>query len=218
VATETLNWRAARAFIDRVRVRECCTAPTDAPAWMHEQAAAPYLCRGLPSEPEEGSPFRVLVSGWTDIEGVMVLAPENDFPADLRAGLAALSERALRDLLLSFPAGATGLFYYSAPLALAILAEVLDGHAREGYYATPESPIAMGPRSVRRLGPEDHGALDAHWSPVLACRAPRRGPPGFRGDPSGGRTFLSVGSSAAAGDRDRQRERGFEPRSHGGVR
>lgn|GEM_PF-907740 len=170
MAVETRDWRAARALMDVAKVTECCTAPPEAPAWMREPDAVPYLCLGLPAEPTAESPFRVLASGWPDLEGVMVLAPENDFPADLRVGLVARSERALRDLLLAFPAGATGLFYYSAPWGLGVLSELLEGQplpSREGYYAAPDTLAPVRSRPVRRLTEDDHAVLDAHWSPEV---------------------------------------------------
>ncbi len=170
LAVETQDWAAVRAFVDAAKVRECCTAPPDAPSWMHEPDGVPYLCLGLPPAPAEGTPFRVFATGWTDIEGVMILMPEPDFPADLRASVVARSERALRDLLLAFPRGTTGLFYHSAAWALPVLHELFAGQplpAREGYYAARDTFAPARTRLARRLGAGDYDVLRAHWSPTV---------------------------------------------------
>ena len=164
MAVETLDWRAARAFVDEAKVRECCTAPTDAPEWMWQADAVPYLCLGLPEKPpaQRDTPFHVFASGWTQLEGVMIQMPEPDFAADVRAAVVARIERALRDLLLTFPPGVTGLFYYSAPWALDVLSELFDGQslqAREGYFATAKTFTPARTWPVRRLGDGDYEVL-----------------------------------------------------------
>ncbi len=172
MAVETLDWRAARAFVDEAKVRECCTAPTDAPEWMWQADAVPYLCLGLPEKPpaQRDTPFHVFASGWTQLEGVMIQMPEPDFAAGVRAAVVARSERALRDLLLTFPPGVTGLFYYSAPWALDVLSELFEGQslpAREGYFATAQTFTPARTWPVRRLGDGDYEVLHAHWSPEV---------------------------------------------------
>ncbi|HKF78148.1 MAG TPA: RNA methyltransferase [Candidatus Dormibacteraeota bacterium] len=85
--------------------------------------AARFLARALGEPPGPGKPdlaallgglgmptpaacsARLLVSGWPDLEGVVVIFPEPAPNAEVGAVLAAASERALRDLLLAFPSG-----------------------------------------------------------------------------------------------------------------
>ena len=170
MAIETDDWHVARVLLNEAKVSGCCIAPPDAPAWMHTADAVPYLCLGLPATPAEAPEMRVYTSGWPTTEGVMVLDPNEAFTADMRAGLAVRSERALRDLLGAVPRGMTVLFYYAEAWILDVLKELCVGQelpAREGYFCTPQAFTPDTRQPVLHLGPADHDVLRDHWSPAV---------------------------------------------------
>lgn len=54
--------------------------------------------------------YTIFTSGWHDLEGVMLMTPENTLDVDFRVFLSAKTERSLRELLLAFPRRSSGLF------------------------------------------------------------------------------------------------------------
>jgi len=172
MATETRDYAAVDRFIQSVKLRECFTPPPAAPEWMGDNI--PYL--GLrvltgPCVPFESvftSPeAKIFISGWTDIEAVLAFAPEPEFDADLRAVVAATNERALRDVLLTFPRDRVGFFYVGGVWPLTTMAEVLDGQvmpAREGYYASHDTFIPDRTHPVRQLTDADYELVREQWS------------------------------------------------------
>src|SRR5437868_6429291 len=111
MAQESRDYQAACDYMNRAKIRECYVAEPGAPETLRDAGMIPYIGMGLPTEPAEATAFQVFMSGWEKTEGVMILMPEPDFDADLRVGIAADNERALRNLLLAFPAGKVGFFY-----------------------------------------------------------------------------------------------------------
>jgi hypothetical protein len=172
MATETSDYAAVDRFIEQIKLRECYTPLPGAPEWMG--CNIPYLGRGVPAgsgvprgSVSDSSLSRVFVSGWGEIEAVLVCAPELDFDADVRVLVAATNERALREVLLAFPRGLVGLFYVGGAWPLTTMAEVLDGQvmpAREGYYATRDTFIPDRTHRVRQLTLADYDLIREQWS------------------------------------------------------
>lgn len=72
--------------------------------------------------------YQIFIAGWAQLEGVMVLTPDEEPDVDLAVEISATNERALRDLLLSFPRTKVGRFRCAKRWMINALAEVLDGH------------------------------------------------------------------------------------------
>ena len=77
--------------------------------------------------------YQIFTAGWGQLEGVMVLAPSQESDADLVVEISATNERALRDLLLSFPRTKVGRFRCGSRWMFNALAEILDGHEMSDY-------------------------------------------------------------------------------------
>src|SRR4051794_36183822 len=128
MAVETTDYVEALDFINHAKIRDCyIPTPTAPPQFQDERQLLeliPYLGLGLKAGTAPGGApaARAFATGWTGIEGVMLLQPEPEFDADLRASLAADNERALRDLLLAFPPGQVGFFYLAAEWMQPVLA------------------------------------------------------------------------------------------------
>ncbi len=138
MAVEAGGDEAALAFLRRAMVRECLTVAPDAPEPLWDEQPLSELiaslCFGLPAEAarlhatdERAAGFQLITAGWTGLEGVMLLQPEPEFRADLRACVTATTERALRDLLRAFLPGRLGFFYLGGEWMLPALAEFFDG-------------------------------------------------------------------------------------------
>lgn len=54
--------------------------------------------------------YKVVTSGWLELEGAMIMTPDNIANADYRVYLIATNERSLWELLLAFPRKAVGMF------------------------------------------------------------------------------------------------------------
>lgn len=54
--------------------------------------------------------YTIFTSGWLNLEGAMLMTPENTLDADYKVFLTAKTERSLRDLLLAFPRRSIGIF------------------------------------------------------------------------------------------------------------
>ena len=76
--------------------------------------------------------YQIFISGWGQLEGVMVLTLAQELNADLLVEISATNERALRDLLLSFPRTKVGCFRGCGRWMSNAFAEVLDGHEIPG--------------------------------------------------------------------------------------
>ena len=185
MATETTDYAAVLAFLRQAERRDCLLADAALPEQLRAQAGGGALDAGLADAYAEyrrtgrwRRSYRVFATGWTELEGVLILAPAAGADADLRASIAATNERALRELLLAFPRGQVGHFFYAAAWMLPTLAELLDGDALPGQTAYRGikrgsgriEPAAHAPRDQR---PADAAALD--WrEQVPAAPRPRR--------------------------------------------
>lgn len=173
MATETHDYAAAMAFIERAKLRDCFIPAPHTPPWLGP--TVPYLGMGLrpdapPPAPGELPTFQVWASGWGQIEGVLIATPEVDFDADLKACVAATDERALRDLLLAFPRGALGLFYFGSAWMLPTFQELFDGEpmpAREGYVATAATFAPDRSVPARQLVAPNDPVVQRQWGAAV---------------------------------------------------
>ena len=185
MAAETTDYAAVLAFVREVEQRDCLPADSALPGQLRTRPESDALDAGLADAYAEyrrtgrwRRSYRVFATGWTELEGVLILAPAAGADADLRASIAATNERALRELLLAFPRGHVGHFSYAAAWMLPTLAELLDGNALPGQTAYRGikrgsgriEPAAPAPRDQR---PAAAAAVD--WSAqVPAAPRPRR--------------------------------------------
>ena len=162
MATETTDYAAVLAFVRQAERRDCLLADPALPEQLRTQPGGGALDAGLADAYAAyrrtgrwRRSYRVFAAGWTELEGVLILAPAAGADAGLQAGIAATNERALRELLLAFPRGRVGHFSYAAAWMLPTLAEMLDGvalPAYTAYFATADTFTSCQPQPVRRFG------------------------------------------------------------------
>lgn len=71
--------------------------------------------------------YQVLTSGWQQLNGVLLMTPENALDADYKVYLSATTERGLRELLLAFPRRCTGMFHPTEAWMDNGIRDVLEG-------------------------------------------------------------------------------------------
>ena len=71
--------------------------------------------------------YQVFVTGWQQLDGVMLLEPMNTSDSDYRVHLTTTTERSLRELLVAFPRRYTGLFHLSEKWIENRIQDVLEG-------------------------------------------------------------------------------------------
>ena len=71
--------------------------------------------------------YEVFVAGWQQLDGVMLLEPENTLDYDYQAHLITTNERSLRELLLAFPRRQIGLFHLTEKWIENRIRDVLEG-------------------------------------------------------------------------------------------
>ncbi len=71
--------------------------------------------------------YEVRVAGWQQLDGVMLLRPENTLENDYQVHITATNERSLRELLLAFPRRRVGLFHLTEKWIENRLPDVIDG-------------------------------------------------------------------------------------------
>ena len=72
--------------------------------------------------------YKVFVTGWQQLDGVMFLEPTDTPNSDYQVHLTTTTERSLRELLLAFPRGRTGLFPLTEKWIDDRLHDLLDGN------------------------------------------------------------------------------------------
>ena len=72
--------------------------------------------------------YEVFVTGWQQLDGVMLLEPMDAQDADYRVHLTITTERSLRELLIAFPRRYTGLFHLSEKWVENRIHDVLEGN------------------------------------------------------------------------------------------
>ena len=173
MATETTDYAAVLAFVREAERRDCLLADPALPEQLRTQPGSGALDVGLADAYAAyrrtgrwRRSYRILATGWTELEGVLILAPSAAADADLQASVAATNERALRELLLVFPRGRVGHCSYAAAWMLPTLAEMLDGvalPAHAAYFATTDTFTPCQPQPVRRLGSGDYDLVRGRW-------------------------------------------------------
>lgn len=71
--------------------------------------------------------YQVFTSGWLNIEGAMLVKPEDTLDADYRVYLTATTERSLRELLLAFPRQCAGMFHIAEEWIEKRIGDILEG-------------------------------------------------------------------------------------------
>ena len=71
--------------------------------------------------------YQVFVTGWQQLDGVMLLEPEDTYDSDYRVHLITTTERSLRELLIAFPRRYTGLFHPNEKWVENRIHDVLEG-------------------------------------------------------------------------------------------
>ena len=99
--------------------------------------------------------YQIFIAGWVQLEGVMVLTPAQELDADLLVEISATNERALRDLLLSFPRSKVGCFRCGDRWMFNPLGEILDGHEMPDYGDCCFLGIKRGSKNVSIVSPTE---------------------------------------------------------------
>lgn len=177
MATETLDFEAVLRYIDQAKAQSCALPTRDVPGPLCDPenlaAIIPYLDQGLGHGPDgirkpEG--LKVFATGWNALEGVLLIAPEPDFNADLRITIAATNERALRDLLFTVPGGKVAFFYLAGDWMLPAVNALFEGRvlpSREGYYATEHVFLPHRAYPARRLEAQEYALVQTQWSEIV---------------------------------------------------
>ena len=71
--------------------------------------------------------YQVFVTGWQQLDGVMLLEPEDTFDSDYRVDLITTTERGVRELLLAFPRRYTGLFHFNEKWIAHRIQDIFEG-------------------------------------------------------------------------------------------
>ncbi|MDE0085144.1 MAG: RNA methyltransferase, partial [Candidatus Poribacteria bacterium] len=71
--------------------------------------------------------YEIFVTGWQQLDGVMLMEPKDTPNGDYQVHLRATTERGLRELLMAFPRGRTGLFPLREKWIADRLQDLLDG-------------------------------------------------------------------------------------------
>ena len=84
--------------------------------------------------------YEVFVAGWQQLEGVMLLEPEDTVGGDYQVHLTATTERSLRELLIAFPRRCIGLFHLTEKWIENRIHDVLAGNTVQ----TDAGPLYRG--------------------------------------------------------------------------
>ena len=136
MAVETKDYETAINFLQSSNSRKCLASSIPAPAESTRQTQSTSELGGLLKKDYEyrkrtgewRRDYRIFIAGWVQPEGVMILTPAQELDADLLVEISATNERALRDLLLSFPRTKVGYFRCGDKWMFDALREILDGH------------------------------------------------------------------------------------------
>lgn len=72
--------------------------------------------------------YQVFTSGWLNIDGAMLMKPEDTLDADYRVYITATTERSLRELLLAFPRRCVGMFHIAEEWIEERIKDILEGN------------------------------------------------------------------------------------------
>ena len=106
--------------------------------------------------------YQIFTAGWVQPEGVMILTPAQELDADLLVEISATNERALRDLLLSFPRTKVGYFRCGDKWMFDALREILDGHELPDCGDCCFLGSKRGSRNLSTVSPAEKQFLNEH--------------------------------------------------------
>ena len=160
MAVETKDYEAVINFLQPPDPRKSLAQIPVRPELMRSTPATSALGSSLKEDYEYQKrtgewrrDYQIFIAGWVQLEGVMVLTPAQDLDADLQVEISAANERALRNLLLSFPRTKVGYFRYGGRWMFNALAEILDGHEMPGYGDHCFLGIKRGSKNVSSVSP-----------------------------------------------------------------
>ena len=140
MAVETQDYEAAINFLlssdSRIPVAPISAAPESTGAAPTTSGLGTSLKEDYDYQKRTGEwrrDYQIFITGWRRLEGVMVLTPAQESDANLLVEISAANERALRNLLLSFPRMKVGKFRYGGGWMLNALTEILEGDKMPEY-------------------------------------------------------------------------------------
>jgi tRNA G18 (ribose-2'-O)-methylase SpoU len=172
MAIETKEYEKVIKFINDVGVKELFIPNAELPeiftklhGWIGSGFEGEYK-RYIDTGEWATRTYQIFVSGWTEIEGVMIINEEDELDADIRVSITAKNERALRDLLASFPRGKVGFIYTAGEWTLNTISEFLDGYimpSRECYFASNNTFKGKEYAPVKKVGHDDYHLVSSQW-------------------------------------------------------
>ena len=162
MALETKDYETVINFLQSSDSRECLAQIPARPESTRSTQATSDLGAFLKEDydyqkrtGEWRRDYQIFISGWVQLEGVMVLTPAQELDADLLVEISATNERALRDLLLSFPRTKVGCFRCGDRWMFNPLGEILDGHEMPDYGDCCFLGIKRGSKNVSIVSPTE---------------------------------------------------------------
>ena len=162
MAVETNDYETVIRFLQSFDSRECLAQIPARPESTRSTQATSDLGALLKEDydyqkrtGEWRRDYQIFIAGWVQIEGVMVLTSAQELDADLLVEISATNERALRDLLLSFPRSKVGCFRCGDRWMFNPLGEILDGHEMPDYGDCCFLGIKRGSKNVSIVSPTE---------------------------------------------------------------
>ena len=162
MAVETKDYETVINFLQSSDSRECLAQIPARPESTRSTQATSDLGALLKEDydyqkrtGEWRRDYQIFISGWVQLEGVMVLTSAQELDADLLVEISATNERALRDLLLSFPRTKVGCFRCGDRWMFNPLGEILDGHEMPDYGDCCFLGIKRGSKNVSIVSPTE---------------------------------------------------------------
>ena len=88
--------------------------------------------------------YQIFTSGWLNLEGVMLMTPENTSEADYQVYIIATTERSLRELLLTFPRQSIGIFRITEKWIEERIQDIFEGESIQANSRTYYRGIKRG--------------------------------------------------------------------------
>ncbi len=162
MAVETKDYETVINFLQSSDSRECLAQIPARPESTRSTQATSDLGALLKEDydyqkrtGEWRRDYQIFIAGWVQLEGVMVLTSAQELDADLLVEISATNERALRDLLLSFPRTKVGCFRCGDRWMFNPLGEILDGHEMPDYGDCCFLGIKRGSKNVSIVSPTE---------------------------------------------------------------
>ena len=177
MAVETKDYETAINFLQSSNPRKCL-AQMPAPPESTRSTQATSDLGGLLKQDydyrkrtgEWRRDYQIFIAGWEQLEGVMVLTPAQELDADLLVEISATNERALRDLLLSFPRTKVGYFRCGDKWMFDALREIFDGHELSDRGDCCFLGSKRGSRNLSTVSPTEKQFENEHGNQVTIKR------------------------------------------------